>query len=103
MDGAFKPTAQVATDEQTASFRVNIHRVFKHLDRKMNEVINLNLKTYKRIMNIHNAINLENSPPRHPPSPRSFSPGLLFHLTNRPPLIPHCPRHQFLLPPRFPM
>ena len=44
MDGAFKPAAQVAADEQTASFRINVHRGFEHLDCKMNEVIDLNLK-----------------------------------------------------------
>ena len=74
MDGAFKPAAQVAADENTARFRNNVHKAFKHLDHKMTEVISLNLKTYDRIMNIHSAIDLENSPARHPPSPRSFSP-----------------------------
>ena len=74
MDGAFKPAAQVAADEQTASFHVNVHRGFEHLDRKMNKVIDLNLKTYERIMNIHNAIDLENSPLQHPLSTSLFSP-----------------------------
>jgi hypothetical protein len=74
MDGAFKPAAQVAADEQTALFRSNVHRGFEHLNDKMSEVINLNLKSYEYIMNIHNAIDVDNSSPRHPPSPRSFSP-----------------------------
>ena len=85
IDGAFKPAAQVAADEQTANFRNNVQKGFKHLDLKLSEVINLNLKTYKCIMNIHNAISIENSPPRHPPSPRSFSP------LNNPPLLSHQP------------
>ena len=32
-----------------------------------------------------------------------LSTTLLFHLTNHPPLFSHCPRHRFLLPPRFPV
>ena len=74
MDGAFKPAAQVAADEQTALFRNNVHRGFEHLHDKMSEVINLNLKSYEYIVNIHNAIDVDNSSPRHPPSPKSFSP-----------------------------
>ena len=85
IDGAFKPAAQVAADEQTACFRHNIQMGFEHLDHKMNEVINLNLQTYECIMNIHNAIHLENSPLQHPPSPRSFSP------LNNPPVPSHKP------------
>ena len=69
MDGGFKPAAQVAADEDTARFHNNVHRAFKHLDHQMTEVINMNLTTYERIMNIHDAINLENSPLQHPPSP----------------------------------
>ena len=88
IDGAFKPAAQVAADEQTANFRKNVQKGFEHLDHKLNEVINLNLKIYKSIRNIHNAISIENSPPRHSPSPRSFSP------LNNPPL----PSHQLSSP-----
>ena len=99
MDGAFKPAAQVATDEQTASFRINVHRGFKHLDHKMNEVIDLNLKTYECIMNIHNAIDLENSPPWHPPLTRLFSPPNNSPVPSHQPSSPHSTLSAASVPP----